>query len=262
MLGVLKKLLFLFIIIIFLQLEVFAQSDQLIPGDFATYTYEDLFSISYPNNWEPALSIIDSIKQEVDTYLKSIGDKGFSDEQLIFMAGVPLGGGYYNPNINITIKQSGIQKTNLKLLNDIAESTKKLYEETTEEYNLISQTIETIDGKQALLLENRARLPNQPFSSHFLQTFLFGGGFAWIITCSVVPPLSFNTYKDDIYTVARSLKILSKSPEPEGFFEGIFDNINIGESLAKGLISGLSFLLLYATYLIFKKIFSLFSKKS
>ena len=53
-----KRLALLILVIAFLSSGVFAQSESSIPTNFTTYTDEvNFFSISYPANWEPTLSL-------------------------------------------------------------------------------------------------------------------------------------------------------------------------------------------------------------
>lgn len=258
MLKILNKLFYLLLIIIFLQLGVFAESNQSIPSNFTTYTHEGLFSISYPKEWEPALSIIEGMRKEVNGYINSIGGTGFSDEaQIVFFGGISSIDNSYNPNVNVTIIPVNIQKIDLKILEGLVDMMIQGYTEQAEEFKKIFQKTEVINGKQAVLLECEARYPNIG-SLHALQTILYDGEFVWSITCGVIPPLSFSTYKDDIYAIPRSLKILRSNPELKTSMS-FFDNI--GETIVKGLAKGLGAFVIYLIYITIKKAFSLFSKK-
>jgi hypothetical protein len=121
----------------------------------------------------------------------------------------------------------------------------------------IFQKIEVINGKQAVLLEFEARYPNLGLL-HALQTILYDGEFMWVITSSVGFPLSFSTFKDDIYAISRSLKILKNNTELKTSMS--FLN-NIGNAIGRGLAKGLGLFLIYLTYAVLKKVFSSFNKK-
>jgi len=203
-----KKLSILILIITFFSLEPFAQSEPLIPTNFTTYTDEvNLFSISYPENWEPAFSMIERFKQETSDYLESIDEEGFSEiNNVVFFGGILLDNGYYNPNITITIFAKPLGADNVKL-EDIVEIMVPEYKKYSEEYCELSRTKTIIGGKQAIILDFEACLPNMPLA-HYLVMYMFIDKYLWTTTCSIGPPLDFYDFKDDIYAMVKSLKIL------------------------------------------------------
>lgn len=254
---ILKKLLFL-LIIIFFQLVVFAESNQSIPSNFTTYTHEGLFSISYPKDWEPALSIIESLRQKTNEYLKSTGGTGILDKtQIVFLGGIQFADDSYNPNVSVSVTPVNIQEIDLKTFEGLVELMIQGYTEQVEGFKKIFQKIEVINGKQAVLLEFEARYPSLGLL-HALQTILYDGEFMWVITSSVGAPLSFSTFKDDIYAISRSLKILKNNTELKtsmSFFN------NIGDAIGRGLAKGLGLFIVYLIFTALKKVFSLFNKK-
>ena len=201
-----KRLSLLILVIAFFSLGVFAQSEPSIPTNFATYTDEvNLFSISYPPNWEPAFSKIESFKQETENYMKSIDEKSsFEKSNFVFIGGIPLDSGYYNPNISILIEPLG--NDNVKL-EDLVEPLVSEYKRLSEEYREFFRTKTIIDGRQAIILDFEARLPNVALV-HYLTMIMFIDKFLWITTCSISPPLNFYDFKDDIYAIVKSFKIL------------------------------------------------------
>jgi hypothetical protein len=129
---ILKKLLFL-LIIIFLQLGTFAESNQSIPSNFSTYTHEGLFSISYPKEWQPALSIIESLRQKTNEYLKSTGGTGILDKtQVVFLGGIQFADDSYNPNVSVSVTPVNIQEIDLKTLEGLVELMIQGYTEQVE----------------------------------------------------------------------------------------------------------------------------------
>jgi len=201
-----KRLSLLILVIAFLSLGVFAHSESSIPTNFTTYTDEvNLFSISYPANWEPAFSKIESFKQETENYMKSIDEKGsFEKSNFVFIGGVPLDSGYYNPNISILIEPLGDDNVNLE---DLVEPLVSEYKRLSEEYREFFRTKTIIDGKQAIILDFEARLPNVALV-HCLTMIMCIDNFLWITTCTISPPLNFYDFKDDIYAIVKSFKIL------------------------------------------------------
>ncbi len=201
-----KKLSLLILVIAFLSLGVFAQSEPSIPMNFTTYTDEvNLFSISYPANWEPAFSIIKSLKQETDNYWNSIGEKGSLEKSnIVFFGGVPLDSGHYNPNISILAEPLGDDNVKLE---DIVEPLVSGYKRLSEEYREFFRTKTIIDGRQAIILDLEVRYPNLT-SLHCLVMIMVVDKFGWGITCTISPPLNFFDFKDDLYAIVKSFKIL------------------------------------------------------
>jgi len=201
-----KKLLILILVIAFLPLGTFARSESSIPANFTTYTDEiNFFSISYPANWEPAFSIIERLKQETSDYLKSIDKEEFSEKNnVVFLGGIPLDSGYYNPNITIAIFDKPLVDDNVKL-EDLAELLVSEYKNYSEGYRKFSRTKTIIDEKQAIILDFEARLPNMPLA-HFLVMYMFIDKYLWTTTCSISSPLNYYDFKDDIYAIVKSFK--------------------------------------------------------
>jgi len=201
-----KKLPLLILIIAFLSLGVCAQSKSPVPANFTTYTDEvNLFTISYPANWEPVFSIIESLKQVTDEYMNSIDEKGFSEKSnVVFLGGVPLDSGYYNPNFGITVEP--LDDDNVKI-EDLVDFSVREYKRVSEEYREFSRTKTIIDGRQAIILDFEIRLPNTELV-HLLTMSMCIDKFWWAITCTVCPPLNFYDFKDDLYAIVKSFKIL------------------------------------------------------
>ncbi len=203
-----KRFSLLFLVIAFLSLGAFAQSELSIPTNFTTYTDEaNFFSISYPENWEPAFSILESLKQETDNYLKGIDEEGYSEKSnVVFLGGVPLDSGYYNPDITIAIFTEPLVDDNVKL-EDVVEVLAHEIKRISEEYREFSRTKTIIDGRQAILLDFEARNPNMPLV-HCLIINMFIDKYLWTITCGVSPPLKFIDFKNDLYTIVKSFRVL------------------------------------------------------
>jgi len=201
-----KKLSLLILVIAFLSLGTFAHSESSIPANFTTYADEiNFFSISYPANWEPAFSIIERLKREARDYLKSIDEEDFSEtNNVVFLGGIPLDSGYYNPNFGITVEPLGDDNVKIE---DLVEFSVREYKRVSEEYREFSRTKTIIDGRQAIILDFEARLPNAELV-HFLTMSMCIDKFLWTTTCAICPPLNFYDFKDDIYAIVKSFKIL------------------------------------------------------
>jgi len=201
-----KGLSLLILVIAFLSLGVFAQSESSIPTNFTTYTDEaNFFSISYPENWEPAFSMIESLKQEAENLLKSIDEKGsFKKNNVVFFGGVLLDSGYYNPNICIIAEPLG--DDNVKLEDSVELSVREC-KRYSEEYREFSRTKTIIDGRQAIILDFEARPLNLPLI-HYLNMSMCIDKFLWTTTCAIVSPLNFYDFKDDLYAIVKSFQVL------------------------------------------------------
>jgi len=201
-----KRFSLLILVIAFLSLGTFAQSGSSIPTNFTTYTDEvNFFSISYPANWEPAFSIIESLKQRTDNYMNSIDSKGSLEKSnIVFFGGVPLDSGYYNPNISILVEPLGGDNVKLE---DIVEYVVREYKSVAEEYREFSRTKTIINGRKAIILDLEAHYPNL-VSVHCLVMITSGDKFVWAITCTVCPPLNFYDFKVDLYAIVKSFQIL------------------------------------------------------
>lgn len=201
-----KKLSLLILVIAFLPLGVCAQSESSIPTNFTTYIDEiNLFSISFPTDWVPAFSIIESLKQWTDNYMNSIDEKGSLEKSnIVFFGGVPLDSGHYNPNISILAEPLGDDNVKLE---DMVEDLVREYKKVAEKYREFSRTKTIIDGRKAIILEFEARFPNLVLV-HCLVMFTVIDKFGWAITCTVCPPLNFYDFKVDLYAIVKSFKIL------------------------------------------------------
>jgi hypothetical protein len=203
-----KRVSLLILVIAFLSLGVYAQSKSSIPANFTTYTDEEcLFRISYPVNWKPALSIMESIKQKTIKYLKNIdSESSFAYERsnIVFLGGALSDSGGYNPNISIFIDPLVGDKFKLE---DLVELSIQGWKKETEEYREFSRTKTIIDGKQAIILDYESHYPNIG-AVHVLVMIILDDKFVWMVGCSVVPPINFYDFKDDLYAVVKSFQIL------------------------------------------------------
>jgi hypothetical protein len=201
-----KKLSLLILVIAFLPLGVCAQSESSIPTNFTTYIDEiNLFSISFPTDWVPAFSMIESLKQWTDNYMNSIDEKGSLEKSnIVFFGGVPLDSGHYNPNISILAEPLGDDNVKLE---DMVEDLVREYKKVAEKYREFSRTKTIIDGRKAIILDLEAHFPNLVLV-HCLVMFTVIDKFGWAITCTVCPPLNFYDFKVDLYAIVKSFKIL------------------------------------------------------
>ena len=179
-----------------------------IPAHFATYTDElGLFSISYPPDWELALSSIEGVTQDVEDYLEDIESEGSLEGGIVvFFAGVPYETAY-NPNVHVlAIPTTGEGHWSLADLVEVA--VQQGYMKDAEEYREFSRTTTVVDAKEAIILDCKVRYSFATTELHGLQMFLRDDKVAWVVTCGVLSPKEFDAFETDLHAIVRSLRIL------------------------------------------------------
>jgi len=182
-------------------------SEPPIPAHFTTYTDEaGLFSISYPPDWELALSKIEGLTQDVEDYLKGIKSEGsLSGGKVVFFAGVPYETGH-NPNVSVVVTPSGEGKWKLE---DLVEAVvQRGYMEYAEEYHEFSRSKIVVDGKEAIILDYEAKYPLFLGELHALTMFLRDNKLVYVVTGIVLSPKDFSDFESDLHAIVRSLRIL------------------------------------------------------
>jgi len=170
-------------------------SESVIPAHFTTYTDETgLFSISYPQDWELGLSLIEG--------------------KTIFVAGKPYRDGY-NPNVSILLlpyKQTLLipyQPTGDSTwkLEDFVET--KVQEEIMlfEEYRENSRTKIVVGGKEAIVLDSQSQFPGIG-TIRWLKIYMRDDKLVWMVICGGLPDTNFSDFETDFHAIVRSLRIL------------------------------------------------------
>lgn len=182
-------------------------SESAIPAHFTTYTDElGLFSISYPPEWELALSKIEGLTQDVEDYMKGIGSEGsLAGGKVVFFAGVPYETGH-NPNVTVVVTPAGEGKWKLE---DFVEAVvQRGYMKDAEEYHEFSRTKIVVDGREAIILDCEAKYPLVTAEFRVLTMYLRDNKLMWAVTCGVLSPKSFSDFETDLHAIIRSLRIL------------------------------------------------------
>ena len=175
-----------------------------IPVHFSTYTDENaLFSISYPPDWEPALSIMEEVMEYAKDAIRSIEeDLPVEKSSLIFIAGLPIETGYM-PNVNIVL---GPLPLVVSTNDEFVEAQIRGIKSLVEDYHEFSRIKTTVDGREATILECEGSYPELR-KGHFLQMFIVQGKNGWVVTCTP-PSGEFNKWEEDFNSIVRSLPIL------------------------------------------------------
>ncbi len=175
-----------------------------IPAHYTTYSDEvGLFSISYPPEWEPALSIMEDLEEFAKEIVTSV-ESGLPLERVsaIFFAGIPTEEGYA-PNVNIVVEPipEGIN-THDELIEASIAGAKMI----VDDYHEFSRIKTTISGRTATILDWEGTFP-QLGKIRCVQTVLMVGKTGWTVTC-VAPEGEMSQWEEDFNAIVRSLRIL------------------------------------------------------
>jgi len=175
-----------------------------IPAHYTTYTDEAaLFSISYPPDWEPDLSAIAAIEEEVKDLISSIeSDLPVERTSVIFIAAGPTETGY-PPVMNIIVESlPGVIWKHDTVVEETIRTTKLL----VQDYHEFSRVKTTVGGREATIIECEGTFPELG-GFHILTMITLVGKTCWNVTCTP-PPGEFSDFEDDFHAIVRSLRIL------------------------------------------------------
>lgn len=188
------------------ELEPTTTAEPPIPDYYSTYTSEGLFSISYPSDWVPAMSVLEEASEAaielVESTDPSIDLSWISALEFLFMAGVPDEYGYY-PSVNIVVVPRSV---GYWTLDEILEADSLVCREYLQQYheNYLVKTV--IDSKEAAIVDSQNYEPVWG-TWRYLQSYVIDGEFVWLVTCACELE-DFTYYEDDFDNVVRSLRIL------------------------------------------------------
>ena len=175
-----------------------------IPTHFSTYTDEmALFRISYPPDWETALSIIEEAREYTEEVIRNI-DEDLPVEKVsyLFFAGLPIETGYM-PNVGIAIEPLPL---GVNTNDEYVEAGIQVIKSVIQDYRKFTQIKTTIDGREATIIEAEGTFPGLP-KTHTLQMFTIQGKNGWVVSCTSSIG-EFSKWEDDFNAIVRSLRIL------------------------------------------------------
>lgn len=176
-----------------------------IPAHFSTYTKQGIFSISYPPEWEPVLSVIPELEQITKEFIESV-ESGLPLERVsvIFFAGVPSEIGY-EPNVNLLIEYI----PEVSSQDEAVEAEIRGLRRVVQDYHEFSRVTTTIDGREATIIDCEATYTEMG-KAHQLFMMTLVDKYVWVVTCTSSTD-EFSRYEDDFYHMVKSLRILSNS---------------------------------------------------
>jgi hypothetical protein len=180
-----------------------------IPDYYSTYTDQvGLFSISYPPDWEPALSLVPDMEKSIKDILTAVkSDSNVDSARIVFISGKQYGSGYA-PNVNIVVQSfPGV------VLNHDAvfEASIRGLRQIMPDYREVSRVKTTVGGRQATIFEIEGTYP-QLGRIHTLSMMVLVGKTSWLVTCSP-PSGEYDAWEDDFQSVLRSLRILQAASD-------------------------------------------------
>ena len=173
-----------------------------IPEHFTTYTDEaQLFSISYPPDWELAMSLIPGLDESMREALRGIEFEVPPEEYTtVFFAGVPSEEGY-NPNINILVGRA----TGSTLEEEFELNIRGLKEMDFGNYQKFEEIKTVVGGREAIIIDHAYTPPDTP-QLRMVQVVILAGETAWFVT-GVTFEDEFPAHQETINQVVRSLRI-------------------------------------------------------
>ena len=178
-------------------------SESGIAANYTTYTDgANLFSISYPSDWEMALSQVEGLEQsakEVTSSLKA--GAPVEKASYIFLAGRRTATGY-EPNIIIAVEPV---PEGVSTHDGIVEAEVQVAKEVFPDYQEFSRLKTTVNGREATIL-NAEGTPPEQVTLHYVQMIIPVDKTVWVVTCTALAE-HFAQWENDFNIIVRSLRI-------------------------------------------------------
>ncbi len=180
-----------------------APAEPAIPADFKTYTDDaQLFSISYPADWEADIASMADVERKAKESLQSKVKFSTEIPIMIFFAGKRTGLGN-NPSVNILVEPSSQAiMTHEQWIEAEMQGAKEVFPDFKE----FSRVKTTVDGREATIVDWEGTLEGH-FKTRCLQMFLQADETPWVVTCGITPPSDFVKWKNDFDAIVRSLRV-------------------------------------------------------
>lgn len=170
-----------------------AAPEPAIPPHFTTYADElGRFRISYPPEWELELEYLEDISVE--------------DAQYLFMAGLPVEGGWA-ASVNIVVGHCPVTICTHDLMMKAEIEGMKAADPS---YRELSRVKTTVDGRTATILISQRTVTYAStfhYDIQYVQAFLLDGRTEWVVTCATLSD-DYSKWQGDFDSIVRSLRIL------------------------------------------------------
>jgi len=173
-----------------------------IPVNFTTYTNNaGIFSISYPQDWEAPLWMLENLELYSTDYMNSVNSsQSVSDVYVLFLAGQPMDGGL-DPNINIVVEP---RPAGTVTLDSVIDAEILGLESTATDFHELSRTEMTVGGREAAIIEYEASF--EAAEVHNLVMFIPTEVNVWTTTCTTGPE-KYSSAENTLYDILRSFII-------------------------------------------------------
>jgi hypothetical protein len=182
------------------------EPDPEIPPTFTTYTdYTELFSISYPSDWDLALNYIPDFEKDTKEIANSL-KTGLPIERhsTIFIA--------YGNNCISCVSTNIVVEPILEQTSEGVSTLDQMVEaivmrmkiEPFQDYREFSRVRTTIDGREAAIVDCEAIAYEK--KRHYIILITLAGKTAWRVVCSSTAE-DYASWEKDFYAIVRSLRI-------------------------------------------------------
>lgn len=171
-----------------------------IPESFSTYASEGFFSISYPPDWEPNISIIQEVEEVIKEGLEDL-DTGIQtdDMQLVFICGE-----YFPDDVSPCVTVY-VEPKPFWPLGTIVENTSQWLKENDQEYVEYSRFQTTIGGRQAIIQTCQGS-DGDSLLTGFTNAYIVADNFLWTVSC-MCDREDLNENLDTFNNIVRSLRV-------------------------------------------------------
>ncbi|MFC2007642.1 hypothetical protein ACFLVB_03490 [Chloroflexota bacterium] len=149
-----------------------------IPASYSSYVNEGFFSISYPPDWSPQMSIVSKLEEKTKQDLKDmVMDSVVDDYQLVF-----VGCKYVGDDVLAAVTISVEPKIVVPFAT-IIEINHARSVEGMKNYTEYSRVKTTIDGKDAII-QTYAVEDSDSYYAGYTNAYISGNKFFWTVSCT------------------------------------------------------------------------------
>lgn len=199
-LATLGGLIWVFMLSFATELELPTIPETPVPEHFSTYTSEGLFSISYPPDWEPAMSVLEELEEAIKQWYKSVGQESQAREMQLAFYGEKITHEGYNPYVTVQMQPRGFWALDAWIKAD-----SQWCRDNLEKYVEYSTIRTVIGGKEAIISLWQDYDPDMGIW-RYTTAFIAGEQLFWLVTCGC-EDRDFDEYSDTFDDIVRSLRV-------------------------------------------------------
>jgi hypothetical protein len=174
-----------------------------VPNTYTTYADENnFFSVSYPEQWQPDPNTANAAAQATQDISNLKNGLSVANTNILFLAGLNTSGGYM-PNFNVLVESA---PAGIENVDQAADASVQGMKEVLSNYQMVSETKTTIDGKDAVIIESTFSMSSTNTLFHDLALVQLSGNNIWVLTCSADDDI-YSQWSDDFNNVIRSFKL-------------------------------------------------------